>query len=92
MDGELESVCRCGGKSYAKAGAIIDMLFKDADRIVGGVGNAAPRILADQIGRENERLRRVIAEAQGRRQKRAWLKPCGSKRETEPEARTSKQI
>ena len=34
MDGELESICRCGGKSYAKAGEIIDMLLKDADRIV----------------------------------------------------------
>lgn len=62
MDGELESICRRGGKSYAKAGAIVDMLFKDADRIVEGVRNAAPRLLADQIGRENERLRKFIGK------------------------------
>lgn len=60
MDGKLESICRRGGKSYAKAGAIIDMLFKDEDRIVEGVRNTDPRILADQIGRENERLRKFI--------------------------------
>ena len=52
-DGKLQRVCRCGGKSYAKAGAIIDMLFEDADRVVEGVRKAAPRLLADQIGREN---------------------------------------
>ena len=62
MDGELESICRSGGKSYAKAGAIIDMLFKDAHRIIEGVRNAAPRLLADQIGIENERLRKFIGK------------------------------
>lgn len=64
MDGKLESVCRLGGKSYAKAGAIIDMLFKDADRIVEGVRKAAPRLLADQIERENKRLRNLLENEQ----------------------------
>lgn len=62
MDGELESICRLGGKSYAKVGAIIGLLFKDTDRIVEGVRNAAPRLLADQIGIENERLRKFIGK------------------------------
>lgn len=62
MDGELESICRSGGKSYAKGGAIIGLLFKDTDRIVDGVGKAVPRLLADQIGRENERLRKFIGK------------------------------
>ena len=61
-DGKLQRVCRRGGKSFAKAGAIIDMLFQDADRIVEGVRKAAPRLLADQIGRENERLRKFIGK------------------------------
>ena len=60
MDGKLESICRRGGKSYAKAGAIIYMLFQNTDRIIEGVRNAAPRLLADQIGIENERLRNLL--------------------------------
>lgn len=59
-DGELESMCRYGGKSYAKGGAIIDMLFEDAERVVDGVREAAPRILGVQLERENERLKMVI--------------------------------
>lgn len=62
IDGKLESICRRGGKSYAKAGAIIDMLFKDADRIVEGVRKAAPRLLAVQLKRENKRLRKFIGK------------------------------
>ena len=61
-DGKLQRVCRRGGKSYAKAGAIVDLLFEDAECVVEGVRNAAPRLLADQIGRENERLRKFIGK------------------------------
>ena len=62
MDGELEAIFRRGGKSYSKAAAIVGMLFKDADRIVEGVGKAAPRLLAVQLERENERLRKLIGK------------------------------
>lgn len=60
MDGKLESICRRGGKSYAKAGAIIYMLFQDTDRIIEGVRNAAPRLLVDHLERENQRLRNLL--------------------------------
>ena len=61
-DGKLQRVCRSGGKSYAKAGAIVDLLFEDAERVVEGVREAAPRLLGVHLERENERLRKFIGK------------------------------
>lgn len=56
---EIEQLCR-GGKSYAIAEALLCNALQDCEKLVQGVRKAAPRILADKLKRDNERLRKAF--------------------------------
>lgn len=60
-DEEIKYLCR-NGKSYAVAEAIANIALQDCEKLVEGVKKAAPRILADQLKRENKQLRKLFRE------------------------------
>lgn len=56
---EIEYLSR-GGKSYAVAEAILNLVFHDCERLVEVTKRDMPRILADQLGKENEQLNKIF--------------------------------
>lgn len=60
-DEEIKYLCR-NGKFYAVAEAILDDALQNCENLVEGVKKAAPRILADQLERENKQLNKLIGK------------------------------
>lgn len=51
-----------GGKSYAVAEAILNLALHDCERLVEATKRDLPRILADQLRRENEQYRKNLGK------------------------------
>lgn len=60
-DEEIEYLSR-GGKSYAVAGAILNHALQDCEKLVEATKRDMPRILADQLRKENEHFRKLLGK------------------------------
>lgn len=60
---KIQFLCRSTGKSYAVSKDVLcEVLMKDAETIIEANQRAMPRLLSDQLKRENERLRKAFGK------------------------------